>query len=203
MIDHADETATAPGHKPRLSRGQRLLRLLAGVFDPRSYLHGFRMLGYYRNLHVLPRRLARLGRDPRISPTVTFTHGEFIELGDHVHLGARSSLWAGPTRGRIVLGDHVLFGPEVFVITANYRFNDGSPVTEQAMDEADVVIGTDVWVGAKAVILPGARIGDGAVIGAAAVVRGEVPSHAIMAGNPARVIGYRKRPDTPAGAGAA
>lgn len=182
------------GHKPRMSMQKRLMRMIGSMFDPRTYLHGLRVLNYYKTMHVVPRKLARIGRNPSISPTVTFTHGEFIELGDEVHLNTRSALWAGPTRGRIVIGDHVLFGPEVFVITSNYRFNDGAPINDQAMDEADVIIGPDVWVGAKSIIMPGSRIGAGAVIGAGSVVRGEIPPFAIAAGNPAKVVGQRMRP---------
>ena len=75
---------------------------------------------------------------------------------------------------------------------AGYRFNDGQPVTAQAMDEADVIIGNDVWLATRVIVLPGAVIGDGAVIGAGAVVRDEIPAFAIAVGMPARVVGYRQ-----------
>lgn len=55
----------------------------------------------------------------------------------------------------------------------------------------DIVIGNDVWIGADAVILPGVSIGDGAIIGARAVVASDVPPYAIAVGNPARVIRRR------------
>ena len=44
------------------------------------------------------------------------------------------------------------------ITAAGYRFNDGSPVTRQLMDEQDVVLGADVWLGARAIVLPGVRI---------------------------------------------
>ena len=78
------------------------------------------------------------------------------------------------------------------VTAAGYRFNDGSPVTEQAMNEANVVIGNDVWLGTRAIILPGARIGNGAIVGAGAIVTGEIPPFAIAVGTPARVVGMRQ-----------
>lgn len=183
------------GHKVRLSRSKRLVRLMGSLIDPRTYLHGFRLLNYYKALHVIPRAELNLGKQTQISPTVTFTHGNLITLGDRVHLNARCSLWAGPTRGRIKVGDDTLFGPEVFIITSNYRFNDGAPVNDQAMDEVDVTIGRDVWIGAKAILLPGATIGDGAVIAAGATVRGVIPPFAIATGNPATVIGTRQQHD--------
>ncbi len=55
----------------------------------------------------------------------------------------------------------------------------------------DTIIGNDVWIGREAVIMPGVQIGDGAIVGAHAVVGSNVPPYAIVAGNPARII--RKR----------
>ncbi len=58
-----------------------------------------------------------------------------------------------------------------------------------------VVIGNDVWIGAKSIVLSGVTIGDGAVVAAGSVVTKDVPSYAIVGGNPARVIKYRFPPD--------
>jgi virginiamycin A acetyltransferase len=55
----------------------------------------------------------------------------------------------------------------------------------------DIVIGNDVWIGAEAMILPGVAIGDGAIIGARAVVASDVPAYTIAAGNPARTVKRR------------
>lgn len=184
----------APAHKARRSRLGRLLRLIGGVLDPRAYLHALRLVNYYNYSHVVPRRRLTTGRDPRISPNAVFSNPERIVLGDRVSLGARCHLWAGPARGRILVGDDVLFGPEVMVTAAGYRFDDGAPVTEQAMDEADVTIGDDAWLGTRVIVLPGSRIGAGAIVGAGALVRGEIPPMAIAVGVPARVVGHRSLP---------
>jgi acetyltransferase-like isoleucine patch superfamily enzyme len=173
---------------------RRGLRLAAGALDPRAYLHAIRIINYYNYAHVRPRRQLSVGPDARISPNAVFSNAERIEIGARCAIGARCTLWAGPGHGRIVVGDDVLFGPEVMVTAANYRFNDGRPVTEQAMDEADVAIGDDVWLGTRAIVLPGSRIGNGAIIGAGAIVRGEIPPAAIAVGMPARVVGYRTAP---------
>lgn len=181
-----------PAHKQRLSKPQRILRGVLAMLDPRAYLHALKLINYYNYAHVIPRRQLNVGPDAGISPNAVFSNAERITIGRGLRLGARCHLWAGPGAGRITIGDNVLFGPEVMVTAASYRFNDGSPVTDQAMDEADVVIGDDVWLGTRAVVLPGARIGAGAIIGAGALVRGEIPANAIAVGTPARVVGTRE-----------
>lgn len=181
-----------PVRKRSLSRPRRALRALLATLDPRSWAHGLKLLNYYNYSHVIPRRAMSIGANAAISPNAIFSNPERIVIGRGLNLGARCHLWAGPSRGRIVIGDDVLFGPEVMVTAASYRFNDGQPVTAQAMDEADVIIGNDVWIATRVTILPGTVIGDGAVIGAGAVVRGEIPPFAIAVGTPARVVGHRQ-----------
>ncbi|MFK8032720.1 MAG: CatB-related O-acetyltransferase [Hyphomicrobiales bacterium] len=55
----------------------------------------------------------------------------------------------------------------------------------------DTVVGNDVWIGREAMILPGTKIGDGAIVGSRAVVTRDVPPYAVVAGNPARVVKQR------------
>ena len=150
--------------KNQLSKASKALRLIASFLDPRIYLHGIKMLNYWNYSHVQPLRRVTKGRDLAISPDAVFADPDRITIGDRVRIGSRCHIWAGPSTGRIVIGDDVLFGPEVMVTAATYRYNDGTPVTKQLMDEADIIIGRDVWIGVRAVILPGTRIGDGAVI---------------------------------------
>ena len=171
-----------PVQKKQLSRMDKLLRLLKSALDPRAYAHVFKLINYYNYMHVTPLRQIEIGPGAAISPNSSFANPERIKIGARFSLGAYSSLWAGPGQGRIIIGDDVLFGPDVMVTAANYRFNDGTPVTKQAMDEADITIGNDVWIGAKAMILPGAVIGDGAIIGGGAIVMGEIPAFAIALG---------------------
>lgn len=177
--------------KKSLGRAGKLRRLLTGVLDPRAWFHLFKIVNYYNYTHVQPLRAMSVGEAPNISPDASFSHGERIHIGDRVRIGSRCHLWPGPGTSRIVIGDDVLFGPEVMVTAGSYRYNDGSPVTEQPMAEADIVIGNDVWLATRAIVLPGAVIGDGAVIAAGAVVKGEVPPRAIMAGSPAKMVGQR------------
>ena len=180
-------------HKDRKSRGQKFRRLLGGALDPRAWAHLIKIVNYYNYTHVQPLRAISKGPGCAISPTASFANPQNIELGARVAIGADATIWAGPGKGRIILGDNALLGPRVMMTAANYRFNDGSPVTDQPMKEADIVVGRDVWIATGALILPGAVIGDGAIIGAHAIIRGEVPPFAIVASPQAGEIGQRKR----------
>ena len=184
---------TAPVRKQRLGRGGRLLRLIRNTFDPRAWLHLVRVVNYYNVTHVAPLRDATVGAERAISPVASFANGRNILIGNRVSIGAHSAIWAGPGRGRVVIEDDVLIGPSVMVTAANYRVNEGTPVTRQPMDEKDVVLERDVWLGHGAVVLPGVTVGSGAVVAAGAVVTRDVAPFAIVAGVPAKPVGTRNR----------
>lgn len=176
-----------PGH----GRREGLLGALRRVADPGLLVHLAKVARFYSYAHVQPRRRITAGPGLRMSPVASLRNGERIVLGSDVHVGERCFLWAGDSTGRIVLGDKVLLAPEVFITASNYGLAHGTPVMDQPKREADVVIGSDVWLGARVVVLPGVTIGDGAVVGAASVVSRSLPAHCIAVGSPARVVGWR------------
>lgn len=117
-------------------------------------------------------------------------HYEF--LGDRLLIGRFCAIATG---ARFVMNgaNHVMTG------FSTYPFNIFAGGWEEGFDVAtvqaglrgDTAVGNDVWIGANAVILPGVRIGDGAVIAAESVVSRDVPPYAIVAGNPAREVRRR------------
>lgn len=190
----AVETLPTPLTFPKtsLNKRQRALRALFGVFDPRAWLHLVRLVNYYNHTHVAPRRLLDIGSGAAISPTASFANAQRIKIGRDAHIGAHCYLWAGkgPT-GQIRIGDNLLLGPNVVITSTSYCYNQGAPVTRQPLKEQSVAIGHDVWIGANAVILPGAQIGDGAIIAAGAVIRGDVPAGMVFAGIPGKQVAHR------------
>ena len=168
----------------------RWRRALTSARDLGVLVHALRLLHYYGYSHVSQLRAATVGADVALAPNVSLRNGGNVTIGDGAHVGERCLLWAGE-RATIVLGEKALLGPEVMITVANYRTRPGVPVVDQPRDEADVVIGAGCWLGARVVVLPGVRIGDGAVVGAGAVVTRDVPADAIAVGSPARVIGSR------------
>jgi len=112
-------------------------------------------------------------------------------VGDNVHIGTDNFLQGA---GGIVIGNDVMLGPSVKIWSANHQYADPDvPVRLQGYEYKEVEIGNDVWIGANSFIMPGAKIGNGCVIGAGSVVAGKVvPDYCILMGNPARKIGTRE-----------
>jgi acetyltransferase-like isoleucine patch superfamily enzyme len=180
----------------------RVMRLVRSILDPRPYLHVFRLLHYWNYAHVAPRRKARIGRGVWLAPNVSFRNGERIEIGARAHIGEYCSLWAGDNHGRISVGEDALFGPRVYITASNYRYDPGTPVWRQARVEQDVVIGADVWLGVRVIVLPGVTIGDGAIVAAGSVVTRDLPPGAVAAGVPARILKMRDGSPVPGPASA-
>jgi maltose O-acetyltransferase len=86
----------------------------------------------------------------------------------------------------VKVGDFTLFGPAVQIYTATHPMN--ADLRRKQEFAKPIEIGSDVWVGGGAILCPGAKIGDRAVIGAGSVVTKEIPSGVFAAGNPCRVI---------------
>ncbi len=92
------------------------------------------------------------------------------------------------TRGRITIGNYVFISHEV-VLTDNPFAYPGQKFIPGSPDDKNIVIEDDVWIGAQAIVTGGVRIGQGSIIGAAAIVDRDVPANSIFAGNPGRIIG--------------
>ena len=121
----------------------------------------------------------------------------WVDYGCHISLGAGSLINMNCTlldTGRITIGDNTLLGPDVKIYTAVHPVSADERMYTDACGRlairtrtADVTIGSHVWIGGGAVILPGVTIGANAVIGAGSVVTRSVPANAVACGNPCRV----------------
>jgi carbonic anhydrase/acetyltransferase-like protein (isoleucine patch superfamily) len=89
------------------------------------------------------------------------------------------------------VGRRVMIGPHCYITDADHGTAPGSSVQSQPMRPAPVIIEDEVWLGAHVTILPGVRIGKGAVIGAGSVVKRSIPAMCVAAGVPARILRSR------------
>lgn len=117
-----------------------------------------------------------------------------VIIENNVHIGHNSGispncLILGPTH----IGNDVIIGPETFMYTTNHGFSQKDiPIRSQPKTKPKpIIIGNDVWIGSRVTLLPGIKIGNGAIIGASSVVTKNVDPYTIVAGNPAAMIKKR------------
>lgn len=108
--------------------------------------------------------------------------GKNLEIGKNVFINSGCKF---QDQGGITIGDGTLIGHNVVLATINHSFD---PNHRSDMVSFPIHIGKRVWIGANATILPGVKIGDGAVIAAGAVVAKDVPENTIVGGVPAKKI---------------
>lgn len=130
--------------------------------------------------------------------------GKWINVQRHVYFGNnRISLGNGSGLGSgfhlqncsLMVGDNVMIAPNVTVLGGGHRFEDKDKTigSQGNLPKSTLKIGDDVWIGYGVIILGNVQqIGRGAVIGAGSVVTKPVLDYAVVAGNPARIIKYRK-----------
>ena len=134
------------------------------------------------------RYMSRCGSNINIQKRTNFSSR--CVIGDNSGIGKDSTLY-----GPVFIGDDVMMGPHCTIYTQNHSFNElDKPMNQQGFSsERPVVIGNDVWIGGHVIILPGVKVGSGSIVGAGSVVTKDVPNYAIVAGNPARIIRFRKK----------
>ena len=109
-----------------------------------------------------------------------------LRIGSRCSIGRASHIVAHRS---VVIGDDVMTGPHCYITDQNHVYADPDvPIGQQWPADDPVVIGDGSWLGAGAIVLPGTSLGRNTVVGAASVVRGEFPDHAVLVGAPAKVV---------------
>lgn len=117
----------------------------------------------------------------------SFHKREFLD----VRVGSFTSV--GPDVFFNQMGDHSLQGISSFPLGSRF-FGEFTP--SEVVSKGPIIVGNDVWIGRRAIIMSGVTIGDGAIIGAGAIVTKDVPPFAVAVGNPAKVVKYRYSSET-------
>lgn len=166
-------------------------RLVLFVYSLFSYFSGM----LWNVLEVLPPFLRnmifrlifkRFGRQSLLDYRCYVRYPWRVSIGDNVAVNRNCEFYPSmqSDEGIITLEDNAVLGPGVVLLTASHDY------TSLRLPDISgpIMIGRHAWVGAKSIILPGVRIGEGAVIGAGSIVTKDVPAYCIAVGNPARVI---------------
>ena len=119
-----------------------------------------------------------------------------LRIGDDVSINENNLFMS--TRAKVIIGNHVMFGPNVTCITGDHRTDIPgrvmTSITESEKlpeNDQDIIMKGDNWIGANSTILKGVTIGEGSIVAACALVTRDVPPYSIVGGVPARVIKYR------------
>lgn len=166
------------------------------------YLFGLKILSYKKHDRIKIAKSAVF----KIKGTVFIDHGAEIKEGCVLQNGKDEKIFIGKNvqlnpyvilyGGNISIMDNCMIAPHVVITTADHDFIQTDVPMRFAgiVNSADLIIEPDVWIGANATICSKThKIGMGAVIGANSVVNKPVPPYAIVAGVPAKIIGYRKK----------
>lgn len=173
-------------------------RLWWDIADPdeRKYLLYFLMAGIpglFGDMlrgRFVSKRVASCGANFRVLAGTRFRSMEKLKIGDNVSIGYDNFIQA---RGGVTLGNDVMTAPGVKIWSVNHDVQDPDRlIREQDETTSEVIIGNDVFIASNAFILPGVTLPDGCVVAAGSVVGAKAyKPYAIIAGNPARMIGFR------------
>ena len=137
----------------------------------------------------------KIGRNARIYGVKN------LILGSDVSIGERATIMCA--RAKVKIGDHVMFGPNVTIITGGHRtdlvgryMTTVTNAEKRPEDDRDIIFEGDNWIGANATILRGVTVGRGAIIAAGAVVTKDVTPYSVWGGVPARCLKMRFDADT-------
>lgn len=151
------------------------------------YIFGIRIFKYKR--YSQNNNEQKFGNNV-VCTTVYIARPDLLKLGEYVFIGDYGRIYN--EKGGVSIGSHTQIGEQVLILTTNHNFENAEKIPyDHKTTHRPVIIDNFVWIGARTTILSGCHIEEGAVIGAGSVITKSVPKYAIVAGNPAHIIGFR------------
>ena len=182
-------------HNPKLKHALDWLIMNQHDARPRWYVRLLAPLYQHRGRHskiyfsvrmdTPPYRRFSLGRHSVVESFSCINNavGDVV-IGDYTRIGLHNTV-IGP----VTIGSHVNIAQGVTVTALNHNYDKpGIRIDQQGITTRPITIGNDVWIGTRAVILPGVTIGSHCVVAAGAVVTTDVPDNTLVAGIPAKTI---------------
>ena len=156
-------------------------------FLPKYPLPGYK-LGYKLRYVCCKHIFAEIGRNVLIKRNAYFGDGSKLKIGNNSQIGINCIM-----DNDVIIGNDVTMGPDVIIYTSSHEYKELEiPINKQGEKEhRQVIIGNNVWIGARCIVLPGVTIGDNSIIGANTVVTKDVPANAVFCGSAGRVVRVR------------
>lgn len=141
----------------------------------------------YSSRKIILGDCVKIGAYSNLSSTSHFSkYGIGVQIGNHSAVGEFTQFGAA---GGIIIGNDVIMGSYISFHSENHNFNDLTKlIREQGVTSKGIVIGNNIWVGAKVTFLDGCEVGNNSVVAAGAVVNGKYPDNSIIGGVPAKVL---------------
>lgn len=141
---------------------------------------------YYRKKYL--NSLGYLGKEVFLNGAISIMHPKGLSLGNNVHIGNNAHF---DGRGGILIGDHTHISRNVTIYSTNHDYEGELIPYDSTLVQNNVVIGKGVWIGMNVSILPGVKIGDGAIIAMGSVITKNVPPGKIAVSNQQRLVSER------------
>lgn len=172
-------------YEDALTMRNKMARLAWNVFAVFFFrLFAGPVFRYYRSA-VLRLWGAKIGRRCAFAASAKIWAPWNLEVGDYVAIGPRAEIY---DVDKIVMGSNITISQDSYLCTASHNISQlKKPLVTKSVKLAD-----STWISARAIVLPGVTIGEGAVVGAGSVVTKDVEPWTVVGGNPAKVIGKRE-----------
>lgn len=157
------------------------IRVLLFLFSRKRFIRTIEQALNEARLSRLRASLKSCGNGVSIQFPVTITQPDMVEVGDKVSLAAYVHIWGG---GEVSIGDRVMVGTHTSITSLTHNYQEKEMYN--TVVRKPVIIEDDVWIGSNCVILPGVKVGQGAVIGAGSVVTKDIQPHSVVFGVPAQ-----------------
>lgn len=169
-----------------------LLYYTIGYYSPTSTTPLIGLFSKWIRTQLCRKLFNYTGKCINVGTHVYFGSGSRISLGDYSGFGSRTRI----QQAHLTVGRYVMTAEDLLILGGGHKHDSvETPMIFQGnLPESRLEISDDVWIGARVTICPNVgRIGCGAIIAAGSVVTKPVPDYAIVGGNPARIIRYRKK----------
>lgn len=170
-----------------LGRNVSIINVRNIQFGKNVTIESYTIIDGYASQKIILGDNAKIGSYSKLLSTSHFSKlgkglkmGNNSAIGDYTHFGAP---------GGIIIGDDVIMGSYISFHSENHNFQDTTKlIREQGVSNKGIVLGNNIWVGAKVTFLDGCKVGDNSVVAAGAVVKDEFPPNCVIGGVPAKVI---------------
>lgn len=138
----------------------------------------------------LKKKLGINKKEIEIKEDLLLSSYQMVQFSNYIYMGESNKIYG---KGKLIIEDNVIIGPNNCFFTSVHDYKDDYLPYGFNDNVGIITIRENVWIGANTIIFPNVEIGEGAVIGAGSIVTKNVPSLAIVGGNPAKIINYRDK----------